>query len=159
MPDDQQLALSDLHGETELAHALFRDGHCQEAVRKATERYINPVAELADLPDSEDRQGSALVNRAFSEDRPILAFNPRETLTERNEHSGYRFLAGGLVLALRNVMTHADSYALRETDALEWLAFISAMHRRLDGVQQVATQPASIESAEEQGTDQAATGS
>ena len=63
------------------------------------------------------------------------------------------------MLALRNVMTHADSYALRETDALEWLAFISAMHRRLDGVQQVATQPASIESAEEQGTDQAATGS
>lgn len=138
---DGALTLDDLHGETEGAHSLFRDGHWQEAVRKAAERYINRVAERADHPDVADRQGKSLIDRAFSEKDPILAFNsepPVEwTRTERDEHNGHRFLGVGLALAVRNVMTHTDDRGLTPTEALEWLAFISAMHRRLDDVQQV----------------------
>lgn len=44
------------------------------------------------------------------------------------------------MLAIRNVMTHTDEHGLTPTEALEWLAFISAMHRRLDSAQQVAPQ-------------------
>lgn len=135
------LTLDDLHSETGIAHSLFRDGHHQDAVRKAAQRYINRVAELAaDDPGSRDRQGVDLINRVFSEDRPVLAFNPRLSLTERDDHNGYRFLGTGLTLAVRNVMTHTDDRGLTPTEALEWLAFISAMHRRLDGAQQVASQ-------------------
>ena len=66
------------------------------------------------------------------------------TLLERDEHNGYRFLGVGLALAIRNATTHADDYPLTETEALEWMAFISAMHCRLDGAQQfVATAEAS----------------
>ena len=135
------LTLDNLHGETESAHDLFRDGHLQEAVRKAAERYINRVAERADHPDVADRQGKSLIDRAFSEKDPILAFSsetPAEwTRMERDEHNGHRFLGVGLTLAVRNVMTHADDRGLTPTEALEWLAFISAMHRRLDDVQQL----------------------
>ena len=63
------------------------------------------------------------------------------TLVDRDEHNGYRFLGVGLVQAVRNVMTHADDYDLAKTEALEWMAFISAMHRRLDGAQQFVPQP------------------
>ena len=142
MADEQgALTLDDLHSETGIAHDLFRDGHWQEAVRKAAERYVNRVAERADHPDVTDRQGKSLIDRAFSEKDPILAFNsepPVEwTRTERDEHNGHRFLGVGLTLAVRNVMTHTDDRGLTPTEALEWLAFISAMHRRLDDVQQV----------------------
>lgn len=135
----EALTLDDLHGETGIAHHLFRDGHHQDAVRKAAQRYVNRVAELAaDDPGSRDRQGVDLINRVFSEDSPVLAFNPRLSLTERDDHNGYRFLGTGLTLAIRNVMTHADDRGLTTAEAFEWLAFISAMHRRLDDVQQVA---------------------
>ena len=142
----EQITLSDLHVETEPVHSLFRDGHFQEAVRKAAERCINRIAELADHPDARKRWGKRLIERIFSESNPILTFNAHETLDDwtlhdLDEHNGYRFLGVGLVLAIRNVMTHADEYDLTETEAFEWLAFISAMHRRLDSVQQVATQP------------------
>ena len=134
----EALTLDDLHGETGIAHRLFRDGYHQDAVRKAAQRYVNRVAELAaDDPGSRDRQGVDLINRVFSEDSPVLAFNPRLSLTERDDHNGYRFLGTGLTLVIRNVMTHTDEHGLTPTEALEWLAFISAMHRRLDNAQQV----------------------
>ena len=137
----EALTLDDLHGETGIAHRLFRDGYHQDAVRKAAQRYVNRVAELAaDDPGSRDRQGVDLINRVFSEDSPVLAFNPRLSLTERDDHNGYRFLGTGLTLAIRNVMTHTDDRGLTPAEAFEWLAFISAMHRRLDNVQQVAPQ-------------------
>ena len=132
------LELNDLHAETRLAHGLFRDGHLQEAVRKAAERYVNRVAQEAEHPEL---QGTTLINRAFSEDTPLLVLNSHEsldewTLMDRDEHNGYRFLGVGLVQGIRNVMTHMDDYAMTRAEALEWLAFISAMHRRLDGAQQ-----------------------
>ncbi len=130
------IALSDLHEETSRAHALFRDGHHQEAVRRAAQRYSNRVAERTGEA-ADTRQGMALIVRAFSENDPLLAFNSRESLVERDEHNGYRSLAVGLVLAIRNVLTHTDDHSLTESEAFEWLAFISAMHRRLDSAQQV----------------------
>lgn len=134
MADDDQLTLDTLHEETRLAHSLFRSGHFQEAVRKAAQRFLNRLSEQAEHPG---QQGVALVNLAFSADAPLLAFSPRETLPDRDEHNGYRFLGVGLTLALRNTTTHGDDYVFTRAEALEWLAFISVMHRRLDGVQQV----------------------
>lgn len=146
----EALTLDDLHEEMQLVHDLFHDGHAQEAVRKAAQRYVNRVAELAaDDPDSRDRQGVDLINRVFSEDSPVLAFNPRASLTQRDDHNGYRFLGVGLMLAVRNVMTHTDDRGLTTAEAFEWLAFISAMHRRLDDVQQVLPES----SGDSEGTD------
>ena len=133
MVDDVQLTLDGLHEETRLAHGLFRNGHLQEAIRKAAQRFLNRLSEQAEHPE---QQGVALVNLAFSADTPLLAFTPRTTLTERDEHDGYRFLGVGLALALRNTTTHEDDYVFTRLEALEWLTFISAMHRRLDSVQQ-----------------------
>ena len=111
------------------AAGLYRDGHYDDAVRKASQRFMNRVGELTDYSGAD---GVALMNKSFSEKGPLLAFNDRETMTERDEHNGYRFLAAGLTHALRNVLTHEDDYGLEANEALEWLAFISAMHRRLD---------------------------
>ncbi len=76
------------------------------------------------------------MNKAFSDKRPLLIFNDRETPIERDIHEGYRFLAVGLTRSLRNVLTHSDHHGLNRVKAWEWLAFLSAMHRLLDGAQQ-----------------------
>lgn len=146
MGEDPSLGLRHLHHETALAHRLFEGNHHQEAVRKAAERYVNRVAELADHPDAQDRQGKGLIERVFSEANPILTLNSHETLDDwtlldRDEHNGFRFLGVGLALAIRNATTHADEYPLTEIEALEWLGFISAMHRRLDRAQQFVATP------------------
>ncbi len=125
-----------LHRELDSAWSLYRDEYYDEAVRKASQRYANRAKELTNRPDLD---GSALMEHAFSAQSPLLEFSDRGTLIERDEHDGYRFLAVGLTRALRNVLSHTDSYGLDEASALEWLTFISAMHRRLDQAQQVTT--------------------
>ena len=128
------VSLESFHSEVAIANGLFKDGHYDDAVRKASQRFVNRVQELADRPDLD---GVGLINESFSEGTPLLEFNDRETLIERDEHNGYRFLAVGLAQALRNVVTHRDSYGLGAEPAMEWLAFISAMHRRLDQARQI----------------------
>ena len=135
MSNDSAAAVTQsLHVEVAPALDLFIDGHYDEAVRKAAQRFINRVRELANRADLD---GVALMNKTFSEEAPLLAFNERATLIERDEHNGFRFLAVGLAQAIRNVVTHSDQYGLDEVSALEWLMFTSAMHRRLDNSVQV----------------------
>lgn len=126
--------IDDFHTEVGIASGLFMDGHYDDAVRKASQRFLNRVQELADRPDLD---GVSLMNAALSKDSPILAFSDRETLKERDEHDGYRLLAVGLTRAVGNVFTHHDEYGLEAVPAFEWIAFISAMHRRLDEAQQI----------------------
>lgn len=135
MTDDAVMtAAQNMHAELGAALELFVDGHYDEALRKAAQRFINRVQELA---NREDLNGVALMHQTFSENTPLLAFNDRSTLVERDEHNGFRFLAVGLTQAIRNVFTHSDQYGLDRVSAFEWLMFVSAMHRRLDNSVQV----------------------
>lgn len=128
------ISFESFHSEVGIANGLFMDGYYDEAVRKASQRFVNRVQELADRPDLD---GVGLMNNSFSENSPLLEFNDRNTVIERDEHNGFRFLAVGLTRAIRNVVTHHDNYGFGATSALEWLAFMSAMHRRLDQAQQI----------------------
>ena len=131
---EQPLALSDLHSEMGLAHDLMRDGYPALAVQEASQRFINRIQEIT---GRRDMDGVSLINHVFSEDTPLLAFSPRETLLEKDEHRGYHQLAVGLVTAVRNVLSHQAAVEMDPTEAFEWLAFISAMHRRLDRANRV----------------------
>jgi len=133
---DYLYSVKALHPDVAKGLGLFQDGHYDEAVRKASQRFVNRVKELANRPDLD---GSGLIEHTFSANKPLLVFNDRKTLVERDEHDGYRFLAVGLTKALRNVLTHHDDYGLSEIEAWEWLIFINAMHRRLDQAEQVTT--------------------
>ena len=124
------IRLEDLHPEIRIGVPAFNAGLFQEAVRKAAQRFENRIAEMS---ERDDLSGRALMNRAFSEQHPILVFSPQRTsLVEQDLHNGFRFLAIGVATAVRNVYTHQDNVEITASEALEWLAFISAMHRRLD---------------------------
>lgn len=133
------LHIEELHGELHPSIGLYQDGHYDEAVRKASQRFINRIRERSGRLDLD---GTTVIENSFSSQTPLLEFNDRETLKERDEHNGFRHLGVGLALGLRNVLSHEDDYGLTATTALEWMAFISAMHRRLDEARQVtAEQP------------------
>ncbi len=131
------LHIEELHGELHPSIGLYQDGHYDEAVRKASQRFINRIRKRAGRLDLD---GTAVIENSFSSKNPLLELNNRKTPKERNEHNGFRHLGVGLALGLRNILTHEDYYGLTATTALEWMAFISAMHRRLDEARQVAAE-------------------
>ena len=137
---DTDLPLHALHREARVSEALFRDGHYRVAVQMAAERFNIRVAELS---ERHDLTGGSLVNNVFSDSHPLLVFSEtRSALSERDVHNGYRYLALGLTLGVRNVYTHDIRLEVSKTEALEWLAFISAMHRRLDRTSQTRAREA-----------------
>jgi uncharacterized protein (TIGR02391 family) len=77
--------------------------------------------------------GAALVDQVFSIDRPLLAFNPLRTETERSEHKGFASLLKGCFAAVRNPLAHEPKVLGQgEDDAVDYMPLISLLHRKLD---------------------------
>jgi uncharacterized protein (TIGR02391 family) len=80
--------------------------------------------------------GAQLIDEAFTlkQNMPPLAFNGLQTRSERSAHNGYAQFARGVVGAFRNPTAHDPKveFSLTEEDALDMLATISMIHRRLD---------------------------
>lgn len=137
-----------MHSETRPAHDLLKDGHFAEAVRLASQRYLDRIEKIAarsELPELRNARGRTAARRLFElQNNPLggphLQLNQLSTAYERNEQEGYFNLAYGMILGLRNPTTHGASTEMVEAEAFEWIAFISAMHRRLDAA--VAEDPA-----------------
>jgi uncharacterized protein (TIGR02391 family) len=81
--------------------------------------------------------GSYLVDQAFGASGglpPLLVFNPWQTETERNEHTGLMNLMKGVFGLFRNTTAHAPriKWVIKEQDAYDMLTLVSLVHRRLD---------------------------
>ena len=76
---------------------------------------------------------SALVDKVFSIEKPILAINSLQTETERSEHKGFALLLKGCFAAVRNPLAHGPKILWQgEDDAADYLSLISLLHRKLD---------------------------
>lgn len=77
--------------------------------------------------------GSDLVDKVFSIQKPILAINSLRTETERSEHKGFALLLKGCFAAVRNPLAHEPKILWQgEDDAADYLSLISLLHRKLD---------------------------
>lgn len=77
--------------------------------------------------------GTSLVDKVFSVDQPILAFNMLRTETERSEHKGFAALLKGCFAAVRNPLAHEPKIMWDgEDDAADYFSLISLLHRKLD---------------------------
>lgn len=80
--------------------------------------------------------GTELADQAFTlkNGMPPLAFNALQTPSQRSAHSGYAHFVRGVVGAFRNPTAHDPKvdFDLGEEDAIDMLATISMVHRRLD---------------------------
>jgi uncharacterized protein (TIGR02391 family) len=99
------------------------------AVFEAAKGLFQRIRELSGV----ELDGAALVDRVFSIDRPILAFNTLQTETEQSEHKGVAMLLKGAFGAVRNPMAHGPKILWQgEDDAADYLTLLSMLHRKLD---------------------------
>lgn len=113
------------------AKASFEVGHYSTAIFEASKALINLVKEKSGR--SED--GEDLMNKVFSVDNPVLKFNNQQNQSEKDEQKGMMFLYKGMVAGIRNPKGHTEISQLPPIGpdkALEYLAFISLLAKRLD---------------------------
>ena len=134
-PDTDGAAIDiQLTAISEHARNLYRDGYHRDAVRHESQRLLNRLRDLADLPELD---GQALVQRAFAEQAPILVLNQRATAVERDEQAGLRYLTLGVTCAIRNVLTHDIERDVSAQDGAIWLGLIGWLHQRLDNTERI----------------------
>jgi len=107
---------------------MFRDGHFNEAVRKALERFEKLVQ---DAIGDHKRYGRDLMAKAFSESRPLIALNEMKTANDESEQQGFKLLTMGAMSGMRNLYSHGDVAQMPPEDALERLAFVSLLFKRV----------------------------
>jgi len=107
---------------------LFRNGHLNEAVRKALERFEKTIQEAV---NGHEKFGRDLMAKAFSGKSPPIALNELKTANDRSEQEGFKFLTMGAMSGMRNLYSHGDVEQMSAMDALERLAFVSLLFKRV----------------------------
>ena len=107
---------------------LLQDNYFH-AVFEATKGLAQRIREASGI----DADGTALVDRVFSIEQPLLAINTLQTKTEKSEHKGFAALLKGCFAAVRNPLAHEPKILWEgEDDAADYLSLISLLHRKLD---------------------------
>lgn len=118
----------ELHPEiARAASKLFKDSHYANAVEAA----VKALNGLVRLRSGLELDGSALMEKSFSPNAPILAFNKLENQSDKDEQRGYMMMFSGAVAGLRNPRAHGFVQDKPER-ALEFIAFVSLLAKLLD---------------------------
>lgn len=108
---------------------MFRDGHFNEAVRKALERFEKVIQ---DAMGDHKTFGRDLMAKAFGGTPPPIALNELKTANDWSEQEGFKFLTMGAMSGMRNLYSHGDVEQMTATDAIERLAFVSLLFKRVE---------------------------
>lgn len=98
----------------------------QEAAKSLTDRISEETGINLD--------GTKLIEKAFSMDKPAVVLNTLQTDSEKNEHRGLKEMLLGINFQVRNVTAHEMrmKWIISEEEAINILTIISALHRQLD---------------------------
>lgn len=107
---------------------LLQDNYFH-AVFEATKGLAQRIRDLTNIQED----GAVLVDRVFSIERPVLAFNTLQTHSEKSEHKGFATLIKGCFSAVRNPLAHEPKLLWNGADdAADYFTLISLLHRKLD---------------------------
>lgn len=107
---------------------LFLDNHYTQAIETSVKAVFEHLRKLTGLSGD----GATLVQTAFSEQSPLLAFNHRKNQTERDEHIGFMDMLKAYYKGVRNPMSHQITQQHDEQKVFEYLAMASWFCRRMD---------------------------
>jgi uncharacterized protein (TIGR02391 family) len=117
-----------LHPEiARAASDLYRNGHYANAVEAA----VKALNALVRLRSELELDGTALMEKAFSPNGPMLKFNDLSDQSDRDEQRGFMMMFSGSVSGLRNPRAHGFVHDDPER-ALEFIAFVSLLAKLLD---------------------------
>jgi uncharacterized protein (TIGR02391 family) len=107
--------------------SLFRNGHFNEAVRKASERFEARIKEITGLKEI----GKSLMGKAFTIQAPAIALNELKTENEKSFQEGYMYLAMGTMASIRNIFSHGDENSRSPEECYEMLMYLNWLFRQL----------------------------
>lgn len=100
------------------------------AVQEAVKSVADKIRQRTGLTED----GSALVDRAFGGNPPMIAINSLQTESESSEQKGFANLLRGTFGMFRNTTAHAARihWPMTKSDAEDLLSLVSLIHRRID---------------------------
>lgn len=104
---------------------LFVDGHYAEAVEEAFKCVNNSVKQKSGV----SRDGQDLMLHVFDEKKPLLKLNELETVSQRDEQAGYKFILAGCMTGIRNPRAHEHGREDEPQVALEMLVWANHLMR------------------------------
>jgi len=102
---------------------LFKDGHINESVRKALEKYETYVQQKSALT----RIGTDLMANAFNENGPAVKIADVNSDRGKGLQMGFKFISMGAMSFWRNMCSHGDEDQMPHQDAVAVLATVSHM--------------------------------
>ncbi|MCW7479457.1 TIGR02391 family protein [Leptospira bandrabouensis] len=107
---------------------LFDDGHYSQCTFESFKYLDKEIARLANLSES----GYSLMMKAFSENAPLIKLNKLNSVSDKDEQQGYKFIFSGSILGIRNPRGHEYEIEDNLDDCLDHLSFISMLLRKLE---------------------------
>jgi uncharacterized protein (TIGR02391 family) len=110
---------------------LFDDGHFAEATEKAFAYIEHKVQRHSGIASE---VGWKLMLAAFDDTKspPLIRLTPLSNGSDESEQSGYRFVFGGSMRAIRNPRAHGPLLIDDPDTCLDHLSFASMLLRRLE---------------------------
>ncbi len=110
----------------EVCGDLYLDGHLSQCVLEAYKCLNNYVKDKAGLPNED---GSGLMQKAFSENNPVLKLNRLASVSQRDMQKGYLQIYAGCMTGIRNPRAHEHNYKDEARAALELLVWANHLLR------------------------------
>lgn len=107
---------------------IFLDGHINESVRKALEKYELVIQQLSSSP----KQGKDLMATVFSEQAPVVRVGDTATQAGCNAQEGMKFISMGIMQWWRNNLSHGDEGQMPHHEAFSRLILVSNLLHTLD---------------------------
>ena len=107
---------------------MFIDGHLNESVRKALEKFETAVQQISTLNEI----GADLMGKAFNEKGGKIQLNSLSSPSEINEQEGFKLMTMGMMRGWRNNLSHGNQPQILAYDAFGRLVLISNFFHRLD---------------------------
>lgn len=103
---------------------LFQDGHFNEAVRRACEKYEARIQQIS----SSDENGRSLMGKAFSTS-VFLDLNGIEDGNKQSFIEGYKHLTMGVMASIRNIFSHGDEERRSPEECYEMFLLVNWLFR------------------------------
>jgi len=109
---------------------LFLEGHINEAVRKALEKFEVYVQKKS----GSNLVGVDLMGQVFNLNNPLIRLNSLSNKTEQCEQEGFMHIAMGIMQWWRNSLSHGDIKQIDHQEALGRIFVVSNLLKRLENI-------------------------
>lgn len=112
----------------------FKDGNYSDSVLTVIKEINEMIQKVYQKKTAEEDDGTSLMQKAFSENQPIINLADITTKTGKNIQAGYRFIFAGCFRAIRNLIAHYN-VEMEPQEALRYLYVVDDLLNKLDKAQ------------------------